>query len=161
MKTLWARALGGLCVAARLWAAEGPGFVEAFVLAEDREAVLARLVPGTEEHYFFHALHWQNTGQAQRLGEVLDAWGKRFPESALRREVLNREALLAHAKDPQKTLAYLREQLGPHLAHVQVLPDRPPDLPAALDPARISREAFLNRVLASDDLGGASEEIPE
>ena len=161
MKTLWARALGGLCVAARLWAAEGPGFVEAFVLAEDREAVLARIVPGTEEHYFFHALHWQNTGQAQRLGEVLDAWGKRFPDSALRREVLNREALLAHAKDPQKTLAYLREQLGPHLAHVQVLPDRPPDLPAALDPARISRDAFLNRVLASDDLGGASEEILE
>lgn len=163
MKTLLIRlslgALGFLGVLGR--AANEPGFVEAFVLADNREQALARLVPGTEEHYFFHALHWQNTGAARKLAEVLEAWGKRFPESPLRREILNREALMAHAQDPQRTLAYLREQLGPRLDHVQVLPDRPPDLPSALDEARVAREVYLARVLASDDLAGASEEVLE
>ena len=163
MKTIlaWVGAWWYVAIMARIAAADGPGFVEAFVLAEDREAVLARLVPGTEEHYFFHALHWQNTGQAPRLAEVLEAWGKRFPESLLRREILNREALLAHGQDPRKTMAYLRDQLRPHLEHVQVLPDRPPELPSVLDASRISREAYLGRVLAADDLGGASEQVLE
>ncbi len=138
-----------------------PGFVETFVLSENREAALARLVPGTEEHYYFHALHWQNTGATQRLAEVLEAWGKRFPESGLRREILNREALMTFGKEPQRTLAYLREQLGPRLDHVQVLPDRPPELPTALEAAKVAREVYMARVLASEDLAGASEEVLE
>ena len=51
----------GMTVA--FWSASGRageiGFVEDFALAEDREAVLARLVPGTEESFYFHALHLQ------------------------------------------------------------------------------------------------------
>jgi hypothetical protein len=53
------------------------GFVETFALAEDREAVLATLVPGTEEWFYFHALHRLNTerdrGASRRLGE--GPWG--------------------------------------------------------------------------------------
>ena len=33
------------------------GFIEKFALAPDREAVLSQLIPGSEEFYFFSALH--------------------------------------------------------------------------------------------------------
>ena len=43
------------------------GFVETFALAEDRAKALEQLIPGTEDYYFYHALHYQNTGQAEKL----------------------------------------------------------------------------------------------
>src|SRR5437588_397491 len=43
------------------------GFVEKFALAKDREAVLSQLIPGSEEFYFYHALHFQNTRQKEKL----------------------------------------------------------------------------------------------
>ena len=36
------------------------GFVEKFALGADREKVLGELIPGSEEFYFFHALHYGN-----------------------------------------------------------------------------------------------------
>jgi hypothetical protein len=35
------------------------GFIEKFALAADRSSVLSQLIPGSEEYYFFHALHFQ------------------------------------------------------------------------------------------------------
>src|SRR6218665_3957386 len=45
------------------------GFIEKFALAQDREAVLSQLLPGSEDFYFFHALHYQNTKQAAKLAQ--------------------------------------------------------------------------------------------
>src|SRR5437868_2487065 len=70
------------------------GFVEKFALAKDREAVLSQLIPGSEEFYFYNALHFQNTRQKAKLTAILDQWGKRFPSSAQREMIENREALL-------------------------------------------------------------------
>ena len=61
------------------------GFIEKFALAADREQVLSQLVPGSEEYYFFHALHFQNTRQAAKLKAVMDQWAARFPNSGERR----------------------------------------------------------------------------
>src|SRR5215213_11100651 len=79
------------------------GFIERFALAADREKALAELVPGTEEYYFFHALHYQNTKQSPKLASALEQWRKRFPNSDRRKIIENREALLAYDTDPQKT----------------------------------------------------------
>ena len=56
--------------------------------------MLGQLVPGSEEYYFFHALHFQNTAQAAKLKTIMEQWAKRFPNSAQRRIIENREALL-------------------------------------------------------------------
>lgn len=137
------------------------GFVEKFALASDRESVLSQLVPGTEEYYFFHALHYQNTGQAQKLAAALTQWAQRFPDSAQRRILENRDALLAYDKDPKRTLEYLREHLGLRFDHVQEVQGRAPNLPAALDPARVSRAVFQQAALTDDGLNGVSEEMLE
>ena len=65
------------------------GFIERFALAENREEVLKELIPGTEDFYFFHALHYQNTGNRAELEKVIDQWKKRFENSGLRKEIEN------------------------------------------------------------------------
>ncbi len=103
----------GLCLFGLLARAEQEiGFIEKFALAPVRNDVLGQLVPGTEEYYFYHALHYQNTAQKPKLAAILDQWAKRFPDSSQRRILENREALMGYDADPQKTLKFLRDRLG-------------------------------------------------
>ncbi len=135
------------------------GFIEKFALAPDREAVLSQLLPGSEDSYFFHALHYQSTRQAAKLAEIMDQWSKRFPNSERRRIIENRSALLAYDADPQKTLKFLRDRLHLEFNHQQQVRDQKPDLPAKLDSARISRAAFQSQALGvADDLSQVDDE---
>jgi hypothetical protein len=127
------------------------GFIERFALAADREKALGELVPGSEEYYFFHALHYQNVRDNARLNEILSQWRKRVPdENEARRIILNREALLKYASAPLETLKYLIERLGIRHDHQQEVRDQKPDLPTQLDAAKISREVFLRDALNND-----------
>ncbi|MFZ9938024.1 MAG: hypothetical protein ACO3JG_13355, partial [Luteolibacter sp.] len=127
------------------------GYVEDFALAADREAALAQLIPGTEDYYYYHALHYQNTGQAGKLAEVLAQWDKRFRNSPQRKMVLNRQALLDYGKDPKGSLEYLRRELGLHFDHQQEGKAREANHPSQLDQAEIAWEKFLADALASSD----------
>jgi hypothetical protein len=127
------------------------GFIERFALAADREKALGELVPGSEEYYFFHALHYQNVRDTAKLNNLLNEWRQRTPdEIEARRVILNREAILGYEKDPQGTLKYLIERLGIRHDHQRQVPDAKPDLPTSLDPAKISREVFLQDALSND-----------
>jgi hypothetical protein len=133
------------------WAENEIGYIEKFALAADREKVLGELVPGSEEFYFFHALHYQNTRQEAKLTEILEQWRKRFPaENGSRRMIENREAILEYDATPQKTLAYLKERLGVTFNHQQEARDKKPDLPVALEPKRLDRDVFERDTLAND-----------
>ncbi len=134
------------------------GFIERFALAPDREKVLTELVPGTEDYYFYHALHFQNSKQPAKLAAILDQWKKRNPGSPQRKMIENREALLAYDADPQRTLDFLRKFFGLRFDHVQERPDAKPNLPTQLDPALIAREVFVREALQDDDLGKCSPE---
>lgn len=133
------------------------GFIEKFALAPDREKVLSELIPGSEEYYFFHALHYQNTTQAQKLAGIMQQWAKRFPDSEQRKIIENRAAILGYDADPQATLKFLRERLHLQFNHTQEARDQKPDLPTALDPKLVAREVFEREVLTHDDLSGASD----
>ncbi len=127
------------------------GFIERFALAADREKALGELVPGSEEYYFFHALHFQNIRDTAKLNNLLNEWRQRTPdENEARRVILNREAILGYERDPQGTLKYLIERLGIRHDHQRQVPDAKPDLPTSLDPAKISREVFLRDALNND-----------
>ena len=132
-------------------AANEIGFIEKFALAPDREAVLDQLLPGTEDYYFFHALHYQNTRQAAKLAAILAQWSKRFPNSGRRQIIENRAALLGYDADPQATLKFLRDRLKPEFDHQQQARDQKPDLPVKLDSASISRAAFQRAALEDTD----------
>ena len=127
------------------------GFIERFALAADREKALAELVPGSEEFYFFHALHYQNVRDTAKLNDILNQWRKRSPdENHQRRIIENREAIIDYERDPQATLKYLIDRLNIRHDHQQEVRDKKPDLPSSLDQARIAREVFLNDALRND-----------
>jgi hypothetical protein len=127
------------------------GWIEKFALAADRETVLDQLLPGSEDFYFYHALHYQNTRQAAKFAATLAEWGQRFPQSQRRKIIENRAALLAYDADPQTTLKFLRDRLRLEFNDQQEARDQKPDLPTTLDPAAISRAAFLQEALKDKD----------
>ena len=133
------------------------GFIEKFALAKDRAATLAQLTPGTEDYYFFHALHFQNTRDAAKLTAIMEQWGKRFPNSERRRIIENREALLSYDADPQATLKFLRERLQLQFNEAQEVRDKKPDLPTSLDAARVARTVFAAQALQHDDLNSLND----
>ncbi|HUU58162.1 MAG TPA: hypothetical protein VMZ50_01355, partial [Phycisphaerae bacterium] len=126
------------------------GYIETYSLATDREAVLKELVPGTDDYFYFHALQAQNLGERERFQEVLDRWIRERSGSIVAgaRELLNRQSLLDYGKDPQATLAYLRDQLNLHFNHARKTGERRSDAPTRLDNSQISTETLLERALA-------------
>ena len=68
----WLATLGSLMLTSALSAGE-IGFLEDFSLAPDRAVPLQQLIPGTEDYYYFHALHYQNTEQWPKVEETLRA----------------------------------------------------------------------------------------
>ncbi len=127
------------------------GFIERFALASDREKALGELVPGSEEYYFFHALHYQNLRDNAKLNQILDQWRERVPdENEARRIIQNREAILDYERNPQATLKYLIDRLGIRHDHQQEVRDQKPNLPTQLDPGKISRDIFLLDALKHD-----------
>ncbi len=116
------------------------GFMEQFVLAPDRSVVLSQLVPGTEDYYYYHCLHYQNLQQYDRVEELLAPWIERYKDTPRNREIRNRQALLTYGENPQGTLQYLTQALGLRFDHQRDTVDRASQLPARLDPALLSRE---------------------
>jgi len=150
MKSLLGMLLGiGLAAAA---AAQEIGYVETFSLAADREAALKELVPGTDDYFYYHALHAQNLGQAERFRKVIDDWvrERKGVTTGTARELLNRQALLDYEKDPKKSLDYLRDQLKLTFPHSRKTGERRSDAPTAFDNAHISTDTLLKRALAAN-----------
>ncbi len=123
------------------------GFVEKFALAADRSVVLQELIAGTEDYYFYHALHYQNTGKQAELKALLEQWSVRNEHSPLLKEIQHRQALLSYDTDPRATLKYLRDVLHVEFNHVQQTLNPKPDLPTALDPQAITAERFIQQAL--------------
>ncbi|HNR99322.1 MAG TPA: hypothetical protein PKX48_12155 [Planctomycetota bacterium] len=121
------------------------GFLEEFALAKDREAALAQLIPGTPEYYYFHCLHYQNTGRLADAKKMLAEWIKRHNREGAVQEMENRQALLEYTRDPKGALEFLARRLGLVFNHQREIAGEAPKLPTALDPAEIGREKLAKR----------------
>ena len=141
-------ACGFLVLTASLTTGQEIGFVEEFSLSGDRAAALSKLIPGTEDYYFYQCLHAQNLEQYDRVEELLRAWIKRHNYTERVREILHRQALLTYDQTPQKTLAYLRKELRLRFNHQRERLGQKPNLPVALNQALISRQRLLAGALA-------------
>ncbi|HUV39142.1 MAG TPA: hypothetical protein VMY39_05980, partial [Planctomycetota bacterium] len=124
------------------------GFEEDFALAKDRTVPLAQLIPGTEDYYFYQCLHFQNTGQLDKVDEMLVTWIRRYNRTARVVEMENRQALLKYDRDPAGSLDYLRRKLGLQFNHQRERLDQRPNLPTRLDPVLISRANLTRRAFA-------------
>lgn len=122
-------------------------FVERFALAEDREAILKELVPGTENYYYFHCLHYQNVEDFAAVDNMTKAWIAKFGNSQLVRQILNRQALLTYDANPKKSIDYLTQQLKLDFTH-QRESLQGPALPSVLDQNQISKKTLAAKALS-------------
>lgn len=146
-RSIWLGGVGLLVGFAAASAGE-IGFIEQFSLAPDRTVPLKQLIPGTEDYYYYHCLHFQHTEQWEKVDETLKAWIDRYKYTPRVYEILNRQMLLTYQRNPEKSLAWLRERLSLRFDHQRELLDRKPNLPTALDPGLISPETLRKRAFA-------------
>ena len=132
------------------------GFLERFGLADDREAVLETLVPGSRDYYYYHVLHFQNSDRLHRANELLTAWKDRHESDGRRQALENRQVLLAYPENPAASLEELRRKLNPDYSHRRDDPAARPEYPTALDPASVTRDAFFRAGLSQrrDNVAG-------
>src|SRR5438128_2431313 len=118
------------------------GYVEDFALARDRAASLHQLIPGTEDYYYYHCLHFLNSEQFEKAEEFTKPWLQRFGQTARLTEIQTRHALLTYERNPERSLTYLRNHLGLHYNHQKAVLGAVPQLPTVLDPKLIARETL-------------------
>lgn len=120
-------------------------FVEDFALSVDRPAALKQLIPGTEDYYYYHAIHALNTEQYEQVRNLLKPWIERHKRTPRVVEIETRLALLDYQQNPQATLDYLRNYLGIQFNHQKEVLGVVPNMPMELDSKLIARSAFLSR----------------
>src|SRR5947209_4058648 len=113
------------------------GYVEDFALAKDRAASLRQLIPGTEDYYYYHCLHFLNTEQFEKAEELTRPWLQRFGQTPRLTEIQTRHALLSYERHPERSLAYLRNHLALHFSQQREIPGAAPNLPTTLNPRLI------------------------
>src|SRR4051794_2568097 len=133
--------LGGLLSVPTTRAAD-VGYAEDFALAKDRAAALRQLIPGTEDYYYYHALHLLNTGQFDKLDAVTKPWHQRHKQTARLTEVQLRHALLTYDKNPRQSRDFIVSHLGLSFNHQRETLGEAPNLPTALDQKLISRDTL-------------------
>ncbi|MCA9145386.1 MAG: hypothetical protein KDB05_21465 [Planctomycetales bacterium] len=147
----------GIALAASIEANE-IGYIEDFALAKDRTEALKRLIPGSEEYYYYNCLHLQNTEKFDQVEELLAAWIKRYNYTPLVRQIQTRHALLTYERNPEKSLEFVRQQLGIEFNHQRETLGEKPNLPTQLDQKLISRE-YLSQIAKQNhqDLSGFTD----
>jgi len=136
-----------LLSAGGLWGRE-IDYVEKFALAKERSEALKELIPGTEEFYYYHCLHYQHTGQFNEVEKVLTQWIKRYKHTSRVEEIRNRQALLLYRQDPNRALKLIRERLGLRFAHQKIPLEKRVNLPTRLDPKLISHDTLARKAFA-------------
>ncbi|MDQ3332302.1 MAG: hypothetical protein M3552_16905, partial [Planctomycetota bacterium] len=126
------------------------GWIERFALSADREAALRQLIPGTEDYYYYHCLHYQNTAQWQKAEETLAAWIRRYQHTPRVIEIENRQALLRYEQDHKRALDLIRNRLTLQFAHERERLDPAANLPNALDQALLERRRLVQRAFAQN-----------
>ncbi len=124
------------------------GYVEDFALAKDRSTSLKQLIPGTEDFYYYHALHYLQTEQFEKVEPLTVLWYDRHKQTACLTEIQTRYALLLFEKQPEKSLAYIRGRLNLGFSHQKEITGVSADLPTSLDPKTITRETLKASSLA-------------
>jgi len=80
MKRIW-MAVAALALQTSFAAAGEIGFAEDFALSKNREETLKKLIPGTEDYYYYHCLHYLNTGQFDKIEPMTRLWYDRHRQT--------------------------------------------------------------------------------
>lgn len=124
------------------------GFEESYALANERADIVANLIPGTEDWYYYHCRERLDARDFTTVRKVLPTWIKRHGRTARVVEIENREALLSFGDNQERTFDFLRQRLGVQFRHERIVPGAKSDLPLLLDPNLASPATLTPRALS-------------
>lgn len=122
-------------------------FVEDFVLAAERPTALQKLVPGTEDYFYYHSLDRQLREEYGPVEEWLKQWIDKHGVTERVREMQLRQALLRYPSQPRESLDFIVQFLGLQFDHQRRIPPAEQKLPTSLSPELLSVERLLERAL--------------
>ena len=125
------------------------GFEESYALAKDRASIVANLIPGSADWYYYHCRERLDARDFAAVQKVLPTWIKRHGRTARVIEIENREALLSFGSNEERTFQLLRQRLSVQFQHERIVPGQRSDLATRLDPGMISPATLKARALAS------------
>jgi hypothetical protein len=152
-----------LCCVPNLWAESAMEVAERFAVTEDREAVVASLVPGTEEHFYYRCLLWQHQNKLAEVDALVPRWEALHPDASSQRErIILRQAVLWFDVDPVIGSQRLAE-MGDVQFSLNKDPDRPQigddaSLPSVLPPALLTPQALIKAAESNGTPDGWSNE---
>ncbi|MEO6597133.1 MAG: hypothetical protein ABIP94_20505, partial [Planctomycetota bacterium] len=139
------------------------GFEETYALAPDRAPVVAGLIPGTDDWYYYHCRERLDARDFATVRKVLPTWIQRHGRNQRVLEIENREALLSFGDNgagsggagsggagsgANRTFDFLRQRLGLSFEHQRTVLGAQSDLPTKLDPTLLSPSELTKRALA-------------
>ena len=144
------------------WSETADELAERFAIADDREVVVASLVPGTDDHFFYRCLLWQHQGKLKEVEVALREWELQPGDESRRVRIRARQAVLQVDVDPEEGARQLAKQLDLRFDDQPTAATNAPTvkaLPTTLDPAALAWPALRERALrAGNGLMGFSEE---
>lgn len=153
----------------RRWRLTGPGHtlvprmdldqLEALALADDRDAALAGLSPGTVEHDYWRGVALQHRGRLDEVDEILGGWQRRHGRRDAHHDRLARRQLLLRAgQDLAGHADRLRFEAGVRLDDQAEAVAAARRHPTRLDPALLAEPALIRDALArSADLAQVAD----
>lgn len=123
------------------------GFEEVWALAADRKAALAKLLPGSDDWYYYSCRERLDARDFASVDQLLPGWIGQYGRTGRVFEIENRRALLDFDRDPARTFAFLRERLGLRFDQQRQGPGERIDLPTRLDPALLATERLTAAAL--------------
>ncbi|MBC8875959.1 MAG: hypothetical protein H8E44_41575, partial [Planctomycetes bacterium] len=158
MSRTLATALVIVSIASSICGAGEIGYVEDFALAKDRTEALKQLIPGTDDYYYYHCLHYQNTAQKAQFDKTFKAWLDKHNGNRTARAIMleNRRALLQYKNDPQGSLRHIQNRLGLLFNHQRQTTKTTTNLKTKLDEGMISRQRLTQQAYSrnGDSMGG-------
>ncbi len=120
-------------------------WMENFSLSEDRQSKLSELIPGSDDYYFYHCLHFQNTNQLDRSEAMLTQWLSEHQgrETAAYSAMLDRQRLLTYQDNPRKTIDHLVRRLGIQLNHAAPPQKNTQRFPSQVDEALLQPQRLV------------------
>ncbi len=134
-------------------------FIESFVLAENRDSALAKLVPGTDDYYFYHALNYQLQEKFADVDNLVRTWVERLGFTERVHQIMLRQALLTYPQTPRKSLNYLIERLQIRLNHERLIPPEEQRLRSEFDTSIIGAQSLIAKSLSNRELTDLIEDV--
>jgi hypothetical protein len=124
--------------------------LEALALSDDRSAALAQLLPGSEDHDYYRALHAQHRGALDEADAVLAAWPDRHGHTPRYDQLRLRQLLHRVTTTPDAAADQVRDRFGVSHWHEAEVEEVDPSRPSRLADGAFAPIALLQQAAEHD-----------